>query len=94
MRAGAGRPVRPPRAGRPASAADLHETGDPELGGGISSDLSDLVRDAAGALVDHLWHPYRKPWAARALKESREREAGVRKETDDDYRVQWEPMPF
>ena len=65
----------------------------PEDGGGsISAGLSDLPRDAAGRLTDHLWHPWRSRWRL-----SRDVDAIARKEAafrDDKLLQEVDPIDW
>jgi hypothetical protein len=80
---------------RRASDASFEVSPDPEHGGGISSDLADLVVDAAILLTDHMWHPVRKRWAVkRSLDESRAAEREMRATDDDFPPINWSRPRF
>lgn len=49
------------------SLESLERTGDPELGGGISMDLADVVRDAGRALTSAIWAPQGFRWLRSRL---------------------------
>ena len=79
---------------RRTSEASWEQGGGEPGSGGIWAPLANLVRSAAAALADHLWHPYRKRFATRrALALLRERETELR-EAKSGRRLNWDPPPI
>ena len=60
-------------------------------GGGIPPVLSDLARDAAEMVIDHVWHPYRRrPFIRSDLKRLMDKTTVAKKELrKDDERIDW-----
>jgi hypothetical protein len=81
---------------RGLSDEDLEETGGYENLGGIPPDMADLVRDAAEALVETQWRPFRsRPFRKRLL----EKILATQKNLERKYKrqgkdINWNPRNF
>jgi hypothetical protein len=65
-----------------------------EYGSSIPASLSELVRDAASLLTEHLWHPYRNRWSiSRQLRTIEDRERVLR-DSEDGGGLNWSEPHF